>query len=52
MFRPFSGSSSGLYNNLESVVHVLHFISLLYRTDDDPEKGRNIVAIAKYVYTW
>jgi hypothetical protein len=46
--------------NLESVVHVwhekpkhvLHFLSSLYRPDDDPDKGRNIVAKAKYIYTW
>jgi hypothetical protein len=24
----------------------------LYRPDDDPVKGRNIVAKAKYIYTW
>jgi hypothetical protein len=24
----------------------------LYRPDDDPEKGRNIVANAKYIYSW
>jgi hypothetical protein len=38
MFRPFIGSSSGLYNKLESVS------GLLYRPDDDLVKGRNIVA--------
>jgi hypothetical protein len=32
--------------------HVLHFISSLYRPDDDPDKGRNIVTKAKYIYTW
>jgi hypothetical protein len=25
---------------------------LFYRLDDDPEKGKNIVANAKYIYTW
>jgi hypothetical protein len=24
----------------------------LYRPGDDPDKGRNIVAKAKYIYTW
>jgi hypothetical protein len=24
-------------------VHVLHYLSSLYRPDDDPDKGRNIV---------
>jgi hypothetical protein len=47
--------------NLESVVrilfgmkkakHVLYFLSSLYRPDNDPDKGRNIVAKAKYIYT-
>jgi hypothetical protein len=32
--------------------YVLHFLSLLYRPDDDPDKGWNIVAEAKYIYTW
>jgi hypothetical protein len=30
---------------------VLHFLSSLYRPDDDPHKGRNNVAKAKYIYT-
>jgi hypothetical protein len=32
--------------------HVLHSLSSLYMPDDDPDKGRNIVAKAKYIYTW
>jgi hypothetical protein len=51
MFRPFSGSSSGLYNKLIKFSACTTLYKLLYRPDDDPEKGRNIVAIAKYVYT-
>jgi hypothetical protein len=27
-------------------------IILFYRPDDDPDKGRNIVAKAEYIYTW
>jgi hypothetical protein len=30
----------------------VHFLSSLYKPDDDPDKGRNIVAKAKYIYTW
>jgi hypothetical protein len=57
MFRPLSGSSSGLYNELRKCSTCLGTLSttlssLLFRPDDDPDKGRNIVAIAKYVYTW
>jgi hypothetical protein len=40
---------SALY---EKPKHVLHFLSLLHRPDDDPDKGRNIVAKAKYICTW
>jgi hypothetical protein len=40
-----------LFTSLESVVHALHFLRSLYRPDDDPDKGRNIVAKAKYIYT-
>jgi hypothetical protein len=28
------------------------FLSSLYNPDDDPDKGRNTVAKAKYIYTW
>jgi hypothetical protein len=35
--------------NLESVVQLY---GSLYRPDDDPDKGRNIVAKAKYIYTF
>jgi hypothetical protein len=31
---------------------VLHFLSSLYRPDDDPDNGRNIVAKGKYNYSW
>jgi hypothetical protein len=36
----------------ENPKHVLNFLSSLYRPDDDPDKDRNIVAKAKYIYTW
>jgi hypothetical protein len=36
----------------EKPKHVLHFLSSLYRPDDDLDKGRNILAKAKYIYTW
>jgi hypothetical protein len=50
-FDPYLGHrqcvkfSTWMYN-------VLHFLTSLYRPDDDPDKGRNIVAKAKYIYTW
>jgi hypothetical protein len=31
---------------------VLHFLSSLYRPDNDPDKDQNIVVKAKYIYTW
>jgi hypothetical protein len=51
MFQPLSESLSGLYNELRKCKHVLHFLSSLHRPDDNPDKGRNIVAKAKYIYT-
>jgi hypothetical protein len=36
----------------EKPKHVLHFLSSLYRPDDDPDKGRNIVAKAKYIHIY
>jgi hypothetical protein len=56
MFRPLSGSLSGLYNVLrkcstclgfhkkKKTENVLLFLSSLYSPDVDPDKGRNIVA--------
>jgi hypothetical protein len=32
--------------------NVIHFLNSLYRPDDEPDKGRNIVVNAKYIYTW
>jgi hypothetical protein len=35
-----------------AIVYVLYFLSSLKRLDDDPNKGRNIVANAKYTYLY
>jgi hypothetical protein len=45
-FDPYVGHRQAYTTNLESGVHVPTW---LYRPDDDPDKGRNIVAKAKYI---
>jgi hypothetical protein len=49
-FDPYLGHRQAYIMNLES--DVLHCLSSLYRPGDNPDKGRNIVAKAKYIYTW
>jgi hypothetical protein len=57
-FDHYLGHRQVYIMNLESVLEILgtsrcvDFLSSLYRPDDDPDKGRNILAEAKYIYTW
>jgi hypothetical protein len=61
IFSRLSSPKSRYNENLESEIaynegclytrlhFLLHFLSSLYRPDDDPDKGQNIVAKAKYI---
>jgi hypothetical protein len=42
----------GFGYNVSTLIWVIVNLSSLYSPDDDPDKGRNIVAKAKYIYTW
>jgi hypothetical protein len=57
-FDPFLGhpqvykSLPGFGYNVSTLIWVIVNLSSLYSPDDDPDKGRNIVAKANYIYTW